>query len=270
MAKKKHADHGGGHGWFVTFADLMGLLMAFFVVLVAFSNQDKKKMAAVAGSMREAFGSQREVVAAGVIDIGGTPTRTELLNNSAKTMNDASNLSGPLSKDKADTAAVARGYARAAASLRQALRSMPEIADVSNQIVVEDNSEGVSISLIDQDGRSMFQPGSARPSQRVVDALTAMAPTISALNYPIYVTGHTAAGVSEAGSLDAWRLSADRASAARELLASNGVPDGRFTVVQGKAATDPMFPDAPQIAANRRVTISLTAAPGALPMDLKP
>ena len=38
MAKKKAAAHGGGgHGWFVTFADLMGLLVAFFVMLVAFS-----------------------------------------------------------------------------------------------------------------------------------------------------------------------------------------------------------------------------------------
>ena len=39
MARRKEA-HGGGHGWFVTFADLMGLLVSFFVMLVAFSNQD--------------------------------------------------------------------------------------------------------------------------------------------------------------------------------------------------------------------------------------
>lgn len=35
MSKKKAAAHGGGHGWFVTFADLMGLLVSFFVMLVA-------------------------------------------------------------------------------------------------------------------------------------------------------------------------------------------------------------------------------------------
>ena len=28
MARRKEAGHGGGHGWFVTFADLMGLLVA--------------------------------------------------------------------------------------------------------------------------------------------------------------------------------------------------------------------------------------------------
>ena len=61
MAKKKRGDaHGGGHGWFVTFADLMGLMMSFFVMLVAFSNQDQQKLKIVAGSMREAFGVQTE------------------------------------------------------------------------------------------------------------------------------------------------------------------------------------------------------------------
>ncbi|WP_214418236.1 flagellar motor protein MotB, partial [Escherichia coli] len=43
MAKRKGGGHAGGHGWFVTFADLMGLLMSFFVVLVATSNQDERK-----------------------------------------------------------------------------------------------------------------------------------------------------------------------------------------------------------------------------------
>ena len=59
MAKKKRGDaHGGGHGWFVTFADLMGLMMSFFVMLVAFSTMDNNKLKIVAGSMRDAFGVQ--------------------------------------------------------------------------------------------------------------------------------------------------------------------------------------------------------------------
>jgi chemotaxis protein MotB len=270
MARKKHEAHGGGHGWFVTFADLMGLLMAFFVVLVAFSTQDKKKMAIVAGSMREAFGAQKEVVADGLIDIGGSPARTELKNNEAKTPEETSDFAGPLSDSRKDKNVDARGYARAAATLRQALRAMPEIADLSNQIIVESSDDGVSIALVDEDGRSMFPAGSAAPSQRVVDALAALAQPLRSLGYPIAVAGHTAAGVSEASNTDPWRLSADRASAVRGLLAAAGVPDSRFKSVQGRAATEPMFPDAPQIAANRRVTISLTAAPGAIPANLKP
>ena len=77
MPKKKQAGH-GGHGWFVTFADLMGLLMSFFVMLVAFSNQDQRKLQMVAGSMRDAFGVQTNVRYAGVIEVPGLPTRPKL------------------------------------------------------------------------------------------------------------------------------------------------------------------------------------------------
>jgi flagellar motor protein MotB len=72
MARKKEA-HGGGHGWFVTFADLMGLLVSFFVMLVAFSNQDQQKLQIVAGSMRDAFGVQTNVRYSGIIEVDGLP-----------------------------------------------------------------------------------------------------------------------------------------------------------------------------------------------------
>jgi len=79
MARRKEA-HGGGHGWFVTFADLMGLLVSFFVMLVAFSNQDAKKMQAVAGSMRDAFGVQNDVRNSGLVESEGLVTRAKLRN----------------------------------------------------------------------------------------------------------------------------------------------------------------------------------------------
>src|SRR5438309_6846589 len=80
MARKKDAAHGGGHGWFVTFADLMGLLVSFFVMLVAFSNQDQQKLQIVAGSMRDAFGVQDRVRYSGIIETNGLPTRPRLRN----------------------------------------------------------------------------------------------------------------------------------------------------------------------------------------------
>ena len=79
MARRKEA-HGGGHGWFVTFADLMGLLVSFFVMLVAFSNQDQQKLQIVAGSMRDAFGVQNNVRYSGIIEVDGLPTRPKLKN----------------------------------------------------------------------------------------------------------------------------------------------------------------------------------------------
>ena len=83
MARRKDAGHGGGHGWFVTFADLMGLLVAFFVMLVAYSTQDQKKLQIVAGSMREAFGVQTETRHSGIVEVNGLPSRPKLRNTTA-------------------------------------------------------------------------------------------------------------------------------------------------------------------------------------------
>src|SRR5690606_13965848 len=47
-----------GGGWITTFADLMSLLMCFFVLLLSFSEMDVLKFKRLAGSMREAFGVQ--------------------------------------------------------------------------------------------------------------------------------------------------------------------------------------------------------------------
>ena len=80
MARKKGGGHGGGHGWFVTFADLMGLLMSFFVMLVAFSTQDANKLKIVAGSMRDAFGMIPDSRLAGIIEKDGVPLRSYLKN----------------------------------------------------------------------------------------------------------------------------------------------------------------------------------------------
>src|ERR1700759_416842 len=100
MAKKKRGDaHGGGHGWFVTFADLMGLLMSFFVMLVAFSTQDAQKMQIVAGSMRDAFGVQ-QVRFSGIVESDGLPTRPKLKNVDHIDPRDASNTPTPDAHDR--------------------------------------------------------------------------------------------------------------------------------------------------------------------------
>lgn len=50
----------GAPAWVMTFADLMSLLMCFFVLLLSFSEMDISKYKQIAGSMREAFGVQRK------------------------------------------------------------------------------------------------------------------------------------------------------------------------------------------------------------------
>src|ERR671924_1259064 len=99
MARHKEARH-GGHGWFVTFADLMGLLVSFFVMLVAFSTQDQQKLKIVAGSMREAFGVQSESRYSGIIESDGLPTRPKLKNVAHIPPEEASNTPTPDDKDR--------------------------------------------------------------------------------------------------------------------------------------------------------------------------
>ncbi|MFT5161546.1 MAG: chemotaxis protein MotB [Alteromonadaceae bacterium] len=48
-------------GWMATFADMMALLMAFFVLLLSFSEIDAQKFKLIAGSMKQAFGLQNEI-----------------------------------------------------------------------------------------------------------------------------------------------------------------------------------------------------------------
>jgi chemotaxis protein MotB len=99
MARRREA-HGGGHGWFVTFADLMGLLVSFFVMLVAFSNQDQQKLQIVAGSMRDAFGVQTHVRYSGIIEVNGLPTRPKLKNAAHIQPEDASATPTPDEHDR--------------------------------------------------------------------------------------------------------------------------------------------------------------------------
>ena len=59
-AVEESGDEGGGAGWVMTFADLMSLLMCFFVLLLSFSEMDVLKFKRLAGSMKEAFGVQQK------------------------------------------------------------------------------------------------------------------------------------------------------------------------------------------------------------------
>jgi chemotaxis protein MotB len=274
MAKRKEA-HGGGHGWFVTFADLMGLLVSFFVMLVAFSTQDQAKLQVVAGSMRDAFGVQDHVRYSGIIEVNGLPTRPKLKNAAHIDPSEASATPSPDEHDHQRTYGARfkadKGFALAAASLRQAMQDMPDITEVSKHVMMEETKQGLNIEIVDQDGRSMFADGSKEPNPRTRELLERMAPALKAMPYRISITGHTAASTGpQRPGYGPWELSADRANAVREILAAQGLPSGHIFMVAGKADTEPLFPDNPSMAPNRRVTITLMREDPPLPPDFKP
>jgi chemotaxis protein MotB len=276
MAKKKRGDaHGGGHGWFVTFADLMGLMMSFFVMLVAFSTMDNNKLKIVAGSMRDAFGTTTEVRYSGIIESDGLPTRPKLKNTAHILPEESSNTPTPDQQERSRTVGarlkIDREFALASASLRQALQDMPELTEVSKHIMFEETSQGLNLEIVDQDGRSMFADGSKVPYERTRLLIKKLAAPLKATPLRVSIVGHTAAGfVPSRGDYDAFDLSADRANAVRQILEREGLPPSHVFAVSGKADTLPLFPDDPSLAANRRVTITLMREDPPLPPNLKP
>jgi chemotaxis protein MotB len=275
MARRKEAGHGGGHGWFVTFADLMGLLVSFFVMLVAFSTQDQAKLQVVAGSMRDAFGVQDRVRYSGIIEVLGLPTRPKLRNAAHIDPSEASATPSPEESDRQRSYGARlkedRKFSLASASLRQALQEMPEIAEASKHIMLEETKQGLNIEIVDQDGRSMFPEGGKEPYERTRKLLQKIAPQLKVMPYRLSIVGHTASNkVPPKPGYGPWELSADRANAVRQILESEGIPSGNIFMVAGKADTDPLFPDDPYMSPNRRVTVTLMREEPPLPDNLTP
>jgi chemotaxis protein MotB len=285
MAKKK-GHGGGGHGgaWVISFADLMALLMAFFVMLLSFSVQDQEKLNMAAGSVQNAFGIQPFSDMTGMIERSGNPERDFLKNMSPAEMKASTEFAtkdnpehenqgqeaNTFSKERTDIERAAQ-YALAAASLKQAWQDLPDITSVSDHIMVEETDEGLNIVIADRDGRAMFPEGSKYPFEATRKAIAAMAPSLEKLPNRIRISGHTASG----GTYDnprygPWELSFDRANVARQILEEFGISDDRFESVVGRADADPFFPNDPYLSANQRVSILLIYEKPPVPVDLKP
>ena len=280
MGKKKGGDAGIPE-YMVTFADLMSILVCFFVLLISFSIQDKEKLQVVAGSMKDAFGIQFVNRKAGMIEMEGAPVRKYVKQigpvakqndtDYASIRHDQKHKQGPeanthdIEKNEIERP---RQFALAAASLRQAWQEMPEITHLSSHIMIEETPEGLHIQLIDQEARSMFPKESSRPYEHTRKLLAAMAPIVKRLPNRLKIMGHTDANrmYSNPG-FSIWDLSSDRAKTARRILSENGIPHERFYEIGGKADIEPLFPEDPFLAANRRISILIMSEKPPLPVE---
>lgn len=284
MAKKKQEGGGGAPDWLVTFADLMSLLVCFFVLIISFSIQDNEKLQVVAGSMKDAFGVKPVMRKAGMIEVEGMPVRQHIKevaavpqeNDSdfAQERHDQRTKQGPeanthdIEKTEIERP---RMFATAAASLRQAWQEMPEISEISKHIIIEEDKDGLNIQMVDQDGRSMFAEGSKYPYDFTRRLLVRMAPVLARMPNRIKITGHTTStNVPINANYTGWELSSDRANAVRSVLTEHGVPSDQLHSVVGKADSEPLFPNDPYLAANRRISILLMAEEPPLPPAHKP
>ena len=113
----------------------------------------------------------------------------------------------------------------------------------------------------------MFRDGAAMPNDRAKILLRAVSRIINMLPNRISISGHTSISPSGRTLGSDWALSSARADVARQLLQGAGVSADRVYQVSGKANSDPLFPDDPMLAGNRRISIILLREAPVLPPD---
>jgi chemotaxis protein MotB len=146
-------------------------------------------------------------------------------------------------------------FEQAAQQIKDAVRSDPALAELVKQLSIDMTPEGLRIQIMDEVKLPMFPSGSATPNERVRLLMQKVVPVLLKLSQPISVTGHTDAAPFPGPERTNWELSAERANATRRLLVENGLPETRLRSVTGLADRDPLLPDDPLAAANRRIAI---------------
>ena len=73
------------------------------------------------------------------------------------------------------------------------MQDNPDLANLSHQVILEQTPQGLRIQLVDQDGRPMFQQGTAEPMPYTKKLLAAVGGIIDALPNRVSISGHTAA-----------------------------------------------------------------------------
>jgi chemotaxis protein MotB len=285
IKKIKKVSGGGHHGgaWKVAYADFVTAMMAFFLLMWLINTTSPEQKRGIADYFAPASISQTTSGSGGILggtalgDDGarssGSSSVIEQMAPRAPDSNQVGSsdetLSGATEEELRE--ALARkesdSFASAAQSLRQAMQDMPELAELSKQMLIDQTPEGLRIQLVDQDGRSMFREGQAVPNDRARILLRAVARIINQLPNRVTISGHTSANVTGRQSDGDWPLSAQRADSSRQILQSAGVMSDRIYQVSGKANSDPLFPDDPTLAGNRRIAIILLREKPVLPPD---
>ena len=148
-----------------------------------------------------------------------------------------------------------------ASSLAQALRTNPDLSAFGTSVRISEEANFVRIELTDMAERPLFETGDGRLNATGKRLTQIVGQTIAALPLAVTIEGHTDSHPSRTLGYSNWELSSDRANSARRLLIAAGVSESRIQGVTGLAHTRPLLQNAPQDAANRRISIVLVIPP---------
>jgi chemotaxis protein MotB len=288
VKKIKKVQGGGHHGgaWKVAYADFVTAMMAFFLLMWLINTTSPEQKRGIADYFAPASVSETTSGSGGILGgtalgkdgskAAGSSSIIQDLAPDSRNPNDGKNKdASKASAENASTEALRKelekreeaAFASAAQSLRQALQDMPELAELSKNIIIDQTPEGLRIQLIDQEGRSMFEQGATKPNPRAALLLRAVAKVINQLPNRVSINGHTSANVGGGKADGDWTLSAGRAEASRKVLQGAGVVADRIYQVSGKASSEPLYPDDPALPGNRRIAIVLLREAPVLPPD---
>lgn len=268
----------GTPAWMATFADLMSLLMCFFVLLLSFSQMDAQKYKQVAGSMKNAFGVQNQVK---VMDIPkGTsiiaqefspgkpqPTQVKTVNQFTTETTKASLSVGNPTAPKSEAMDPDGDEAKRLLEKKlEALMMKTQIDAEKLRATLKDEIDGGKID-IESDGRSItirirekgsFPSASAALQEGFIPIMATLRESLKGIQGQISVEGHTDnIPITSARFKSNWDLSSSRAlSVTHELVKDNALNTSRFMVV-GRSDTQPFKPNDSwqNRAENRRVEI---------------
>ncbi|MEM6625578.1 MAG: flagellar motor protein MotB [Pseudomonadota bacterium] len=293
IKKVKKVVGGGHHGgaWKVAYADFVTAMMAFFLLMWLINTTSPEQKRGIADYFAPASVSKSTQGSDGML--GGTAFQddgarsggssrpsppqqmdSEETNETTRTKNknggDTGQTKAEITEDALNKAIANRERAefeRAEQSLRQAMEDLPDLAELSKHLIIDQTPEGLRIQLVDQEGRAMFAAASPTPLPRTERLLQAVSQIIQKLPNRISISGHTDTQPGPDPNYSNWELSSDRANAARRILRETGVEPGRIFQVSGKASSEPLFPDDPDLPGNRRISIVLLREAPVLPSD---
>lgn len=243
IKKIKKVSGEGHHGgsWKVAYADFVTAMMAFFLLMWLVTMVSPEKRARIADYFKH-FSLFEQSGSSFLEDT------SEIMKESA---GEAPQVPQELGKAGVDL--------MSKEDLREKLKKEIEekLAALKDQIIVDIFEGGVRIQIVDKEGNSMFERGSANLSPNAKRILGVVAENIKDLNNKVAIEGHTDAISYSSNKYTNWELSTDRASSARKELENNGLSPDKLARVAGYAATEPLVKDNPNDPKNRRISIIL-------------
>ncbi|MAF90868.1 MAG: flagellar motor protein MotB [Bdellovibrionota bacterium] len=247
----------GAPGWLATFADLMSLLMCFFVLLLSFAEMNVPKFKQASGSLKNAFGIQR-VVIADAIPMGNStimtefsPGKPDLVQFDTLAQDFQINVPTLDEFEEKKEEEEQKIVDEKAQELEQALQE--DIA--KGNIELEKQGKNVVLRVKEQ---ASFPSGSDKFQKQFIPSLQKIMKALKKVKGKITVAGHTDdVPIQSKKFRSNWDLSSSRAVTVTQAFIKYGkMPAERFEV-RGHADTQPLVKnrDAESRAKNRRVEI---------------